>query len=728
MAFDYNSIYSKIQNPQINNQEDSTENEELAAIYARLHGGATPKQDEPLGYETNVGQVYDKIDEGISAPSISNSKKSLTQLANDDVFSETSERFLESIGSNDNIFEYLRDSEYSLSSAIVRAKQANDWTDQQQQDYRYLTQQFQNSDLKGFKEHFGLIKDLGIDIVFDPLNVLALLFAGGSGGATLAGKAALGEAARQGTKQLITQSVKSSAPLAKIGAAEGVVWGGLHDYFMQDIAVDTDMIDKIDLSQTAFSGLLGGLMGGALGGGLGTGLAVFQGAKYAKFVEKEFKYTNNSDIDFVGPRVREEVEKDWRLDQELNVKETLGPEGEITEETIAKIEKVKAGVNTGLNFLFGKSTSQMVKFVEDEPLIGNFLRKLRYDWDAGLLKEGTEGATKAKLADGTESVRTFGEFYGRLHGKYIPRLAKIFNPLGYDQFFGKLESKANDTLNILLSDKRLTVNNIDNTLVNGQFSYKAIKRVDGKNVTENLSIDVSPDIVEAYKGLRTLLDEGYVDANNVGLFRTGTIRKAGFFPRLYKYDVLDQNKEEFADILIARGHADPVNKKDLIDIEVTDPDGTVSIVQGSRKGQLGRDGEVFGRDFLEDAKGDENVAKQLKAFQIIDDMLMERYAPFELRKQGKSNANGYLQPRRFVDIEDWEISKFLEDDVETILNNYFTNLSQSISRKKYFGASLYEFDQKELGPIINKMFNAKNKDGSRKYSEDEIDFIVELQV
>ena len=81
---------------------------------------------------------------------------------------------------------------------------------------------------------------------------------------------------------------------------------------------------------------------------------------------------------------------------------------------------------------------------------------------------------------------------------------------------------------------------------------------------------------------------------------------------------------------------------------------------------------VFGRDFLKDANGDENVAKQLKAFQIIDDMLMERFTPFELRKKGKSNANGYLQPRRFVDIEDWEISKFLENDVETILNNYFT--------------------------------------------------------
>ena len=721
MAFDYNSIYSKIQNPQIDSQEDSTENEELAAIYARLHGGNTPKQDEPLGYETNVGQVYNQLEKGINAPTIRFGKPSLTDLASNDEFNTVSERFLESIGSNDNIFEYLRDSEYSLSSAIVRAKQANDWTEEQQQDYRYLTQQFQNADLKGFKEHFGLIKDLGIDMVFDPLNVLALLFAVPSGGTTLAGKAALGEAARLGTKQLIKQSVKSSAPLAAITSAEGATWGGLHDYFMQDIAVDTDMIDNIDLNQTAFSTLLGGLSGGALGGLVGSTMAGVQGARYANFVKKEFNHTNNSDIDFVGPRVREEVEKDWRLDQELNVKETLGPEGEITEETIARIEKVKKGTATGLNFLFGKSTSEMVKFVEDEPLIGNFLRKLRYDWDAGVLKEGTEGATKAKLADGTESVRTYGEFYGRLHGKYIPALAKIFNPLGYDGFFGKLESKANDTLNILLSDKKLTVNNIDNTIVNGQFSYKAINRVDGKNVTENLSIDVSPDIVEAYKGLRTLLDEGYVDANNVGLFREGTIRKAGFFPRLYRYDVLDQNKEEFADIIIARGHANPVNEKDLIDIEVTNPDGTVSIVQGSRKGQLGKDEEVFGRDFLEDAKGDESVAKQLKAFQIIDDMLMERHTPFELRKQGKSNANGYLQPRRFVDIEDWEISKFLEDDVETILNNYFTNLSQSIARKKYFGASLYEFNEKELAPIINRMFNAKNKDGSRKYSKDQID-------
>jgi len=72
-----------------------------------------------------------------------------------------------------------------------------------------------------------------------------------------------------------------------------------------------------------------------------------------------------------------------------------------------------------------------------------------------------------------------------------------------------------------------------------------------------------------------------------------------------------------------------------------------------------------------------------------------------------------------------EVMQFLEKDVEVILTNYFSNLSQSIARKKYFGASLYEFNEKELAPIINKMFNAKNKDGSRKYTRAEIDKVEE---
>ena len=248
--------------------------------------------------------------------------------------------------------------------------------------------------------------------------------------------------------------------------------------------------------------------------------------------------------------------------------------------------------------MFGKSTSEMVQFVEDLPDIGNFLRKLRYDYDVGILKEGIEGATKAKLADGTESVRTFGEFFGRLQGKYLPALSKAIDPIGYDGFFGKLTDEGNEALGKLLSDKNININNINSKIVNDTYVYKEIIRKDGQNIIEERTIKVTPDIIKAYKDLRTLLNEGFDDANSVGLFRTGTVLKAGFFPRLYKYDVLDKNKDEFADILIAKGHADPINEKDLIDVEVNNIDGSVDVVQGSIKGQLGKDEEIFGRNFF----------------------------------------------------------------------------------------------------------------------------------
>ena len=45
------------------------------------------------------------------------------------------DRFLDGIGSNENIFEYLRDADYSLGSAIVRSFQTGNWTDEQKEDY-----------------------------------------------------------------------------------------------------------------------------------------------------------------------------------------------------------------------------------------------------------------------------------------------------------------------------------------------------------------------------------------------------------------------------------------------------------------------------------------------------------------------------------------------------------------------------------------------------------------
>lgn len=724
MAIDYNSIYNQIQNPQNleeqENQEELLRNQELSSIYNRMHGGSTSTEETPAGYDENIGSVYKEINKSFDSPIKSTGKKSLTELANDDEFSTRAERFLEGIKSNDNIFEYLRDSEYSLSSSIVRSFQAGNWTEEQKQDYNYLSNQFQNAKLKGIKEHAGLIKDLGFDLVADPLNVLALLFAIPSGGQTLVGRAALGEAARQGTKQLIKQSVKSSAPLAKVSALEGATWSGLHDYFLQDISVDTGLMTEIDLSQSAFSGLVGGLAGGMIGGGVGAGLAAKEGKKYLRFAEKEFKYANNSNVEFTGPKLRKEVEDQYNIDQELDIETSQGRLGKITEDTIEKFDKSQDALEGIALKLFGKSTSEFKKYVEDNPEIADILRKFRYDWDVGLLKEGDQGATKVKLVDGTESEFTYGEFYGRLTGKYLHGLQKIFNPLGYTGFWGKLTTEKNDALAVLLRDKTLNSNNADVKLRGDEYIYMDVNRLDNKNVYTEKTVKLTPALKKAYKELRIILDEGYTDADKVGLFRKGTVNKNGFLPRLYKFDVLDKNKDEFADILIAKGHANPVNEKDLVPFDVTNPDGTVDTILGSQKGQLGKDEEVFGRNFLNDANGDMEVAQRRKANQIVDDMLKERFTPYEVRVDGKSNANGFLQPRRFDNIQDNEISKFLENDVEVILTNYFSNLSQSVSRKKYFGATEAEFIKKQLFPIADKMFKARNSDGSRKYTSDEV--------
>jgi hypothetical protein len=727
MSINYNNIYNNIISPESISEEKKQKalDNNLSLLYNKLHSDTTVVEDKI--YNKNIGEIFNNIQSSFETPySVTPAKKSLTELSEDEKFSSTAERFMDKIGRNENIFEYLRDSEYSLSAAAKRAIEVGDWDKQTQEDYIYLSEQFKNSKLKGFREHVGLIKDLGFDLVTDPLNVLALLFAIPSGGTSFAGRAALGEAARQGTKQLLKQSLKNSKPLATITAAEGAGWEGLYDYFQQDINVDLGLIDSIDLQQTALSGLTGGLIGGGLGGTIGTVLNARQGSKYLKFAEKEYKYANPSDIEFVGPKTREQVELDWQIDKTLDTENNLGVIPEITEGVIKRYDAFNNFAKYGFAKAFGKSTSEFLDLVDDEPLIRNFLRKLRYDYDVGILTEGKEGATKANLADGTVSEFTYGEYYGRMFGYFTTKLAKAFNPVGYTSFWGKLTLEDNFALKTLLRDKTLNVNNVKSRLKDGTYNYIELQRIDNKNIKTEKTIKITPVIEKAYIDLRTLLDEGYVEANKLNLFRKGTVLQSGFFPRLYKYDILERNRKEFEDILIEKGHADPINEKDLIDVEITLDDGTTKIVKGSRKGQLGKDQEIFfdaegtPMDFVELANGDMNLAKELKANKIVQDMLDERFTPYELRVKGQSNAQGYLQPRRFTDIEDFEIDKFLEDDVEVILNNYFTNLSQSLARKKYFGATLAEFSKKELTPIITSLRNAVDSNGKKKYSTEEI--------
>ena len=67
----------------------------------------------------------------------------LDDLEDNEEFQEVSERFLTSVGENSNdVFEYLRDSDFNLFSGMQRAIESGKFTDQQKEDYRYLRKRF----------------------------------------------------------------------------------------------------------------------------------------------------------------------------------------------------------------------------------------------------------------------------------------------------------------------------------------------------------------------------------------------------------------------------------------------------------------------------------------------------------------------------------------------------------------------------------------------------------
>ena len=667
----------------LKNRQTPTEQQEeqdknfLANLYNQAVAPTQTITTAPIG-----GQLA-KIDKDLkqdlkTTPFTISGKKSLTELSEDPEFAVRAERFLDGIGSNENIFEYLRDADYSLSSAIVRSFQTGKWTEEQKQDYNYLKEQFNNAELRGFKEKFGLVKDLAGDILLDPLNAVAALFAVPTAGTSTALAAGLSTATKVSAKALAKAKLKQAKGTALLGASEGAAWGGLHNYFMQDMDVDLGVDTDIDLRETALSGLIGGAFGGTLGGVAGMIPGGIPSGFYSKTAKKELNYANENDIVTV-PETRAKEASDYELQEIIGTSK----------------DKIDKGFLKIISQSIGKPTTEFLKAAEKSPTLQNFLRKLRYDYDAGVLKSRKEGVSRIELADGTEATQTYGEALSRRFGNAHFKLAKALNVLYRTGFRAKIIKEQNDVLRTLLRDKDMSVNKIDNFV--GE-KYKGF--------------DIDVDVASAYKGVRTLLDDTYRDANKLGLFQPGTVNIGGYFPRLFRYEVLLKKREKFEDILVKSGHADPINEKTAI--KVKDLEGNEIFV--NRLGDEGIDNDVFGVNFADEASNGRtsNIeeltaeeltrAKKLKANAIVENMLEERWTPIELRQKGRAQSS-YLTPRRFTKIADDEIDEFLEDDVQNVLENYFTNISQSIERKRYFGGSLNAFSR-ERNKIRNELIDA----------------------
>ena len=200
---------------------------------------------------------------GLSSPSRLGRNYTLDDLESNEEFQEISERFLTSIGErSDDIFEYLRDSDYNLYSGMQRAMETGNFTEQQKADYRYLRKRFDNADMGSFKQYAELAKDAVIDIATDPTAIAATLLTPVTGGTSFASRAVLGKAATEGIKNIRKSAAKS---VAFTGAEVGA-WTGLDNHFRQNTELNTDIRKLYSNSELAGSAAIGALTGGLVGG------------------------------------------------------------------------------------------------------------------------------------------------------------------------------------------------------------------------------------------------------------------------------------------------------------------------------------------------------------------------------------------------------------------------------------------------------------------------------
>tara|TARA_R100000329_G_scaffold14756_3_gene15191 strand:+ start:431 stop:3529 length:3099 start_codon:yes stop_codon:yes gene_type:complete len=198
----------------------------------------------------------------------------LDDLENDEKFQQVAERFLESVGEkSDDVFEYLRDSDFNLFSAMNRATQSNKFSQQQKNDYAYLRSKFDNADMGSLKQYFELIKDSATDIITDPTALTAAFLTPVTGGTSLAARQGIATAGIEASKAIAKNNLKDIGKsqirkAAGITGAEVGAWTGLENHFRQNTEINTGLRQLYSNPELVGTTVLGTLTGGLFGGAL----------------------------------------------------------------------------------------------------------------------------------------------------------------------------------------------------------------------------------------------------------------------------------------------------------------------------------------------------------------------------------------------------------------------------------------------------------------------------
>lgn len=210
----------------------------------------------------------------------------VTMLDNNEDFQTDVETLATYFGSNQGIVEklftgnainpdyreFLRDGDWRLTSVIDRAGAMKEAPEEVKKAYTRVRGLWDDAKLEGYGQYLEAIKDGTIDAVTDPFTLISMLTVPLTGGGT----AAAATLAKEGVKKKALTTLSNIA-LAKTtgtgavgGAVSGATWAGIDDLYRQQTELSAGMIDEFSNARLATAIGLGGTIGAGVGAVVGS--------------------------------------------------------------------------------------------------------------------------------------------------------------------------------------------------------------------------------------------------------------------------------------------------------------------------------------------------------------------------------------------------------------------------------------------------------------------------
>ena len=446
----------------------------------------------------------------------------------------------------DDIVETLRDDVYRIGSAGIRASILDDAPPEVKAAGKYLRERLESSTIDNKEQWLNAAADISTDIIADPINLLGLIFSGGTATvASMAGKQAIGQTLK---RLAVGESTKASAIQ---GALSGAVWSGLDNYAQQQVDQAVGIKDQFSKSelgtQVAF--------GAAVGGLLGTGIGKLRKAQVTRAAdETEASSRALADID----AQTFETAANFKDDVLKNIENKMFIEGDfevVIEEVVAKHASKVGG---------GAATKDSLRRMVLETI------------------EESQGPTGEKVASnlGLKAKQFF-------HG-YIPKATLVGKPAGILSAYSKYSKTANVLQKKFRYDLGLGITT-ERKIVDPDF-FETIKDIQGERWMD-IKVSLEPIVLNAKNKVAddandeiiSILRKGGESENKVinsaalkikkvlndigsDLQKFGIIDEPlkDYFPRMWDRAAIEKNQDAFKTLLMqkqgANGELDALAK------------------------------------------------------------------------------------------------------------------------------------------------------------------------